>query len=167
MKPAVLISIAVANLLLILAIVNGAILHKQQIVSEGETIFLKLAPRDPRSLIQGDYMVLRYEIDRQARSSSEKEADHPTRGQLVLSTDEQGVGTVKGFADDTELGENDRVIQYRRARRGYRFGLESFFFEEGDAKAFEAAQYAEVKLAENGEAVLVGLRGEDLAVIDP
>ncbi len=49
----------------ILAVMNTAIWQKEQILAEGETVYLKLAPVDPRSLMQGDYMRLRYAIDNQ------------------------------------------------------------------------------------------------------
>ena len=52
------IGIIAANLLLVLAVVNGAILKKQAVVESGERVVLKLAPVDPRSLMQGDYMIL-------------------------------------------------------------------------------------------------------------
>ena len=39
-----------------------SIVAKERIKTNGERIFLALAPVDPRSLMQGDYMALRFEI---------------------------------------------------------------------------------------------------------
>ena len=44
---------------LVLGGINVAIWQKQQTLSHGQLILLKLAPVDPRSLMQGDYMILR------------------------------------------------------------------------------------------------------------
>ena len=46
----------------ILIFVNLLIFSKEQILENGDTLLLQLAPRDPRSLLQGDYMILRYTL---------------------------------------------------------------------------------------------------------
>ena len=46
----------------IIFLVNFAIWQKQTHLDKGEEIFLELAPVDPRSLMQGDYMALRFEL---------------------------------------------------------------------------------------------------------
>ena len=46
--------------LLILAGVTAAISSKEQLLVTGRVVFLELAPVDPRSLMQGDYMALRF-----------------------------------------------------------------------------------------------------------
>ena len=38
----------------------------------------------------------------------------------------------------------------------------AYFFEEGTAKRYEAAQYGELRVAPDGELLLTGLRGKDL-----
>lgn len=45
-----------ASLVTALGVANGAIWQKEQLISTGRPIFLELAPVDPRSLMQGDYM---------------------------------------------------------------------------------------------------------------
>jgi uncharacterized membrane-anchored protein len=45
--------------LAILLLVNSQIIIKERILSEGDTLLLRLVPRDPRSLLLGDYMALR------------------------------------------------------------------------------------------------------------
>jgi uncharacterized membrane-anchored protein len=46
---------------LVLAVCNGLIWQKEKVLRDGKVMLLRLAPRDPRSLMQGDYMVLNYE----------------------------------------------------------------------------------------------------------
>ena len=48
------------GLVVILAAANWAIASRERLISSGEVVYLELAPVDPRSLMQGDYMSLRY-----------------------------------------------------------------------------------------------------------
>ncbi|MGL5293385.1 MAG: GDYXXLXY domain-containing protein, partial [Aeromonas sp.] len=44
--------------LAILVAINIAVWHHERALSQGEVVLLELAPVDPRSLMQGDYMRL-------------------------------------------------------------------------------------------------------------
>ncbi|EJS88355.1 hypothetical protein AAUPMB_10280 [Pasteurella multocida subsp. multocida str. Anand1_buffalo] len=47
----------------LIAFATNYTIHKyEDILTNGESIILKTAPVDPRSLMQGDYMTLNYEI---------------------------------------------------------------------------------------------------------
>ena len=48
--------------LLVLGGVNKSIIDKEQIKTNGEIVFVDLTPRDPRSIMQGDYMALRFRL---------------------------------------------------------------------------------------------------------
>ena len=48
--------------ILILCIINVLVYQKEQHLSNGEVVLLELAPVDPRSLMQGDYMRLRFAL---------------------------------------------------------------------------------------------------------
>ncbi|MGD1984388.1 MAG: GDYXXLXY domain-containing protein, partial [Chromatiaceae bacterium] len=56
--------VLVAMTVAILVFVNLQIMQKEDIIENGETLLLRLAPQDPRSLLQGDYMALRYAMTR-------------------------------------------------------------------------------------------------------
>lgn len=58
-------AVIAAAVLLVLAAVNGSIVAKERIKTHGEIILLELAPVDPRSLMQGDYMALRFDLAQQ------------------------------------------------------------------------------------------------------
>ena len=76
----------VIALVLVLGAVNWSIFAKERIKTNGERIFLALAPVDPRSLMQGDYMALRFEIaDR---------IDAKASGSAPLLVDSKGVATL-------------------------------------------------------------------------
>ena len=41
---------------------GGMVVQKEAVLEEGHLVLLALAPVDPRSLMQGDYMTLRYAV---------------------------------------------------------------------------------------------------------
>ncbi|MCQ9617884.1 GDYXXLXY domain-containing protein [Paenalcaligenes niemegkensis] len=50
------------GLIICLGVANVDIWSKERLLREGQRVVLELAPVDPRSLMQGDYMALRYQI---------------------------------------------------------------------------------------------------------
>jgi uncharacterized membrane-anchored protein len=156
------ISLAVLTLLVLL-VVNFLIFQKERLLASGQTVFLELAPVDPRSLIQGDYMALRYKIARDAPIS-----DQVTDGYLVLKLDGRNVAAFsRVYRPGETLAPDERIIRYRTRYGEVRLGAESFFFQEGHADYYNNARYGELRLAESGETVLVGLRGEQLEELGP
>lgn len=160
MKAGVFISTAIV----ILAAVNGLIVHKERILDSGTTVFLRLVPRDPRSLFQGDYMVLTYDI---ANRIPEAELRKQTlSGLIVISRDDNGVARFERFHSGAPLAAGELLLRYRRRGR-LRLGAESFFFQEGHASFYERARYGELRVAPSGVSVLVGLRGEKFEKLGP
>lgn len=72
-----------------LLFVNYGIYGKEMLIRNGDPVLLKLAPVDPRSLIQGDYMDLRYDI-----AVGLEDDDIPRRGKLVIQLDRNGVAAL-------------------------------------------------------------------------
>jgi uncharacterized membrane-anchored protein len=141
---------------LVLLAVNVLVLKKEHTLAHGRTVLLRLAPVDPRSLIQGDYMVLRYAIEQQA-SEARLKAD----GHIVVSLDENNVASFVRVHKGEPLKAGEHLLFYRD-RGGLRLGAESFMFQEGKATVYAKARYGELKVDDSGASVLVGLRGEDL-----
>ena len=139
---------------------NGLIAHKESTIRNGTTMFLELGPRDPRSLMQGDYMALRYNLN-DVRNFGK------WRGQLVVRLDEQQVAKPLRVYDGEALAQGEYLLRYTRWSRGTRIGTDSFFFQEGHAKYYNQARYGELKVAQSGESVLVGLRNADLSTAGP
>ena len=74
----------------ILVAVNYAIWQKEQLLTHGKTVILALAPVDPRSLMQGDYMRLRFqaEQDMQRYLPYKKDSDpNPMKLKIDLFSD--------------------------------------------------------------------------------
>jgi uncharacterized membrane-anchored protein len=146
----------------VLAVGNGLVAHKERVLRTGETMFLKLAPVDPRSLIQGDYMVLSYEMSNAARGRARAQS-----GCLVVTVDALGIARFVRVHGGEPLGEGERLLRYRNRAWGVRLGAESFFFQEGHARFYEKAKYGEFRVAPSGTSVLAGLRGEGLERLGP
>ena len=135
---------------------NFMILQKERLLAEGTKMLLPLAPRDPRALIQGDYMALRYDLPFSAEDRL------PRDGRLVVTLDEDSVASVdRLYEDDEPLNAGEHLLRYRRRGGHIRLGAESFFFQEGHADVYRNARYGELRVSESGESVLVGLRDED------
>lgn len=159
--PAIVLSV------LTIGLVVGASWQKQQVLAHGQAVLLPLAPVDPRSLMQGDYMVLRYALEQEMdleAAIDDPAADIPRHGRLVIRLDEHGVGHFVGIDDGRELGEGELRIEYR-LRDGWggrvRIGAESFLFEEGSGELYVNARFGELMVADDGEVVLIGLRDGD------
>ena len=161
MKPNALRGLIVLGALLVLAAVNHAIVGKERIKRGGEKVYLQLLPVDPRSLMQGDYMALRFALVQEI----ERRADPVRReGETKLLNVALDAKRVAGLALPGAVGQ----IQLRyRIRDGHVWlGTNAFFFEEGSAQRFSGARYGEFRVDhDSGEAVLVGLRNEALAAL--
>lgn len=138
---------------IILGVMNAEIVTKENIVRDGNLVLLELGPRDPRSLMQGDYMVLRYRV-------ADTAGVLPADGQLVLSVNENNIGEFQRVYEGSELGANEMLLKFRNHRH-LKIGAESYFFEEGSADELAAARYGELRVAPDGSSVLIGLRDEN------
>ena len=146
--------VAVAGLLF----VNYSIYGKETLIRNGQPILLELAPVDPRSLIQGDYMALRYKMG----ADLENLETLPVRGKLVITVADTGVATFVRVDDGTPLAAGERLINYYKHGWQVDLGATSFFFQEGKADAYASAKYGEVRVDASGTSILVGLRDEKL-----
>jgi uncharacterized membrane-anchored protein len=151
-------AIALIAGLAVLALVNFGIYQRETLLTEGRIVLLRLSPVDPRSLMQGDYMRLNFEAADQAFPLERRRrlAD----GHIVVALDGQGVGHFRRFADGKPLAPNEIALRYRIRAGRPQFATNAFFFEEGQARAFEAARYGEFRVGPDGEMILTGLRGE-------
>lgn len=151
------------SVLLALLMVNWQIIGKEQTLAEGHTVLLELAPVDPRSLMQGDYMALRYSLAAQAARLLDEDAANS--GHLVISTDENQVASLVGVYDGGQLESNQLLLHYRRRGHQLRLASDAFFFQEGHWQRYQSARYGELRVAENGDAILVGLRDREYRML--
>jgi uncharacterized membrane-anchored protein len=159
------------GLLLAIVISGWGIVSSESLIVGGETVFLEIAPVDPRSLLQGDYMALDYVVAREAREAMDRTADErdlrwPARGRLLLRIDERGVGQYDGLLREGEaVPEGYLPFAYRIRGGGLEIATNAWFFEEGQAEVYEPAEYGEFRVDEDGGHILVGMRDADFQLL--
>lgn len=157
--------ILVIILAAVLVLVNYGIWQRERLISHGRSVLLELAPVDPRSLMQGDYMALRFKVADEARSHDSSKALKD--GRLVLAVDERNVGTFSRYADKTPVAANEAFMRYRVRNDQFKVATNAFFFQERQGNLYRGARYGEVRLSSDGEALLVSLRGADFQKLGP
>jgi uncharacterized membrane-anchored protein len=153
-------AITVLGAILVLLAVNHSIRAKEHIISNGETLFLALAPVDPRSLMQGDYMALRFQLAEQIEATR---ADEMSSAYTLapIDVDRRRVATLAARG-----ARSQQFLRYRVREGRVWLGTNAYFFEEGTAERFSTARFGEFRLdRRSGEAVLVGLRDEKLRAL--
>ncbi|MGL5030619.1 MAG: GDYXXLXY domain-containing protein [Aeromonas sp.] len=151
--------------LAILSAINMAVWHYERALSQGEVVLLELAPVDPRSLMQGDYMRLNYAIVRDLASDPAHLS--PLQAPIiVIRLDEHQVASWVSNGTPTQLGANQRRLQLRQHGQRWQIGPNSWFIEEGSAPRYHAARYGEFRLNTDGKAMLIGLRDASYQPID-
>ncbi|NUF24434.1 GDYXXLXY domain-containing protein [Acinetobacter oleivorans] len=149
----------------------GLVAKNEWHLHHSKSIFIELRPVDPRSILQGDYMALAYELNLQslkALAGSESEAldqvifNHSSvSAKVILDSQNRVVRTIldnnNSFVGQSLILKNpeNRLQALYPASR-------SFLFAEGLAQCYQKAKYAEFKVNTKGEAILFDLRGEGL-----
>ena len=167
--------IALVSLLIILGLVNWSIVGKEKHLAEGKIVYLDLAPVDPRSLMQGDYMALRFRLaDEVYKALPKSEEDKQWRhnvassdGYVVTSLDEQNIGTFKSLYDDQALSEDEILMRYRVRNGSVKFATNAYFFQEGHGKYYQPARYGQFRVDNKGELLLVAMYDKDLGKLKP
>lgn len=169
------------GLLLALGAANRGIFGHERTLSEGRVLLLALAPVDPRSMMQGDYMALRFAAADDVRKALYPESARGDAwmlmqsgvgwsnrcsrkgchdGYAVLALDRDGVGRfVRIQTAPTPIARGQIAVRFReRDWREIRIASNAWFFEEGQAKRYQSAAYGELRVAPDGTALLTGLR---------
>uniref|UniRef100_UPI00194032D6 GDYXXLXY domain-containing protein n=1 Tax=Bordetella pseudohinzii TaxID=1331258 RepID=UPI00194032D6 len=76
-------AVVLAGLALVLAVCNITIYQREQLLAHGQVAILELAPVDPRSLMQGDYMALRFAAGTAGPQPRPAAEQTPTPGPLL------------------------------------------------------------------------------------
>jgi uncharacterized membrane-anchored protein len=145
-----------ATAIAVLALANLQILDKERIVRDGTVVLLRLAPIDPRSLMQGDYMALRYAMTRDVARAAE--ASGISDGVAVFRLGALGEAEFVAIYADQPLAEDEILLRFRRRADSVRIASDAFFFEEGQLETYRRAAFGELRVAADGAAVLTGLR---------
>lgn len=147
MNAALVRALTVLGAVLVLGSVNYSIYAKEQIKRTGEVMYLDLVPADPRALMQGDYMALRFAV------ALEILRQRPEGNSVALRLDSRRVATVAPPGSSGSLR-----MRYRMRNGQVWLGTNAYFFEEGSASRYAPARYGKFRVdPQSGEAVLVAL----------
>ena len=146
---------------LVVGALNFSIVGKENIKRNGEIVYLRLAPVDPRSLMQGDYMALRFVL---VQELDKAVAANAREGEVRRAGVSLAANRVATLADTTAPATLQ--LRYRIRNGQVWLGTNAYFFQEGDAERYSGARYGEFRVDHaSGEAVLVGLRDETLKAL--
>ena len=145
MKKEYIIGIISAVIVIVFAVM---VYNKEKIRNSDNIFYLELRPQDPRSLMQGDYMILRY------RESCKDGYD---KYNAIIKIDENKIGHYAGiYQDDVsqEVQQDEIVIKCDNRKM---LIPNEFFFEEGTAGEYQGAKYALFKYSSSKDYLLVDL----------
>ncbi len=159
--------IAIVSMLVILVGINFNIYKKEQILNQGQIVLLQLAPVDPRSLMQGDYMRLRFSIEATVLEKNEITDQYLSNqdGYFIVNLDADKVATFDKIDNGSPLTNNQVKMQFRVRHGQLRLATHAFFFEEGTGDEYEKARYGEFRVDPSGELLLNNLRGESFNIL--
>ena len=120
----------------------------------GTQVVLQTVPVDPRSLLQGDYAILDYEI---ARLPDWMDGFSAGRTVYVVLQEERDVWTSSTYTEERSRVAGEVFIKGRIDRIGHAdFGIGTYFVPEGTGRIIEGAQDVKVVVSvdEDGNAVI-------------
>ena len=168
--------------------VNGIAWRYATIRNEGNLVYLELVPVDPISLVQGQYMRLRFALERggaELRTADQElfAQDPNARVLAVLELDRNRVGTVTRLIPENPADSIIQELKDEYGPAGYallavevngdlrsnepsakvsiKLRQNSFLFEENTPERYDNARYGIFRVTSRGEYVLVDLAGED------
>ena len=147
-----------------LLVVNLGIWQNETLIARSPAIFVELTPVDPRSLMQGDFMRLRFSLPPEVQETG-RWAEGGNRSRVVAHIDARGVATIKKMDDGSPLQANEILIELTSTRDGWTLASDAWYFKEGEAARWSRAKYGEFRVGSAGRALLVGLRGPALEAL--
>lgn len=132
---------------------NTSIIQKELLLHSGESVILALRPIDPRSLMQGDYMILEFNVERDIKNVLYSQPVEYGKAVLKESGGEHKFVRIY----DGSVKKDEIIIEFHADRHGYKVSSGSFFFEEGLEPLYNTARYAELKVDKNGKAIIYAL----------
>lgn len=188
------IFVALLGLMITLSVVNISIAKYESQLANGRVVLLELAPVDPRSLMQGDYMALGYALENDIINALSQSVANPVAddavqndwendgwfrrqlpeqfwhydGFVILRLDKHHVGHFTRLADNSDKTTNNEIALRYKIRDGSIYiATNAFFFQEGHAQAFEAAKFGLFRVNNKGAPLLQSMVTADFEVIEP
>lgn len=168
-------ALLLAGLLMALGSVLWDVRGKEQVMAQGQKIYIPLMPVDPRSLMQGDYMALRFAIPPQLQQQLGESATgwslQSTR-LAIASINAQGIAQLQrlaqiGQAANQTPNQNEITVPLKLLKGQWVVVTDAFFFPEGQGTPFQNARFGEFRTLPDGRMLLVGMADEKLQPIAP
>ena len=160
--------IVLATGILSLAYINLFAWKSIRLAATGREVLLELAPVDPLSLVQGQYMQLEFAIE---ESYPLKKPVFEEVDRVVLRLDGQNVGRVQRPYQGGPLAEGEVLfeasVDVNEATYRVRLRQRSFLFEENQQDRYQDARLGIFRVKENGDYVLVDLADKDFRPLTP
>ncbi|MDR2161292.1 MAG: GDYXXLXY domain-containing protein [Desulfovibrio sp.] len=152
---------ALAVFLLLFCVSAGS---REYTLSRGTVMILDLRPVDPRSLMQGDYMILNLDLEEDIENALARlpAAGTPRRGTAIVALDGRGLASFLRLEDEGSppAGQEHR-LKFRYDGWKATVGGGSFFFQEDRQESFSAARRAELRVSAAGDAIVTHLLDGD------
>ncbi|MEM6808479.1 MAG: GDYXXLXY domain-containing protein [Pseudomonadota bacterium] len=149
----------IASVIVCLGLAGFGVFRNEGVISRGDVMVLELAPVDPRSLMQGDYMRLNFAVQRTVRQ--QLRGAPAQRGWVVLRTDDDGVARFVRLASSKPVpAPGSFALRYGWDGRRVNMLTDAFFFEEGMAEVFDAARFGAFRVDARGNVILVQMLDE-------
>jgi len=154
------------QLLVLVAMIGSRVLP----LATGETVLVRVVPVDPRDFFRGDYVILSYEFSRvdpirfdDPRAPDSRSSARDWQGTTIFIPLEPEADGRHWKASGPALLDRPATGKYLQGTiTGHHratFGIESYFVQEGEGKAYEKAVRsrklsAEISLTKTGKAAL-------------
>ena len=156
------VALIVMSVIATSGVVAKTVMEKEATIRTGRTVFLSLGPVDPRSLIEGDYMALRFAGPR-GLNPPEPPSSAVSSMLAVATVDGRRVATIQSYTKlPPHLADNEILIELIAKNGQWTIGTDAWFFKEGTAAKYQNARFGEFRIDKAGKAVLVGLANEAL-----
>lgn len=168
-KPGASHIVAAITALAVLVSINLNISKKQDLIENGDVLLFKLAPVDPRSLMQGDYMRLRFALSNDIRDRiSLLNPNKPVQvqnGFAVVEKDSNNVVSFVGLYNNQELTVNQYIIPYKYRNYQVYFTTDAFYFQEGKAEQYQQSEYGLFRANKSGEMILMNMVDKGFSIL--
>lgn len=126
---------------LFVVMIGFAVFTNEQIITTGASTILATRPVDPRDLFRGDYVILRYAIERDSKVVSFIQAGSVVSGENIyvqLGEDEQGVAYVVAVSKEFQGTSGETWLTGKVESNSVRFpSIEQYYVPEGTGKDIE------------------------------
>jgi uncharacterized membrane-anchored protein/uncharacterized membrane protein len=146
--------------LAIAGLAGWSIWDKERVLRDGRMVMLRIVPVDPRSLMQGDYMTLAFELPERRASATSRQPGGPQPVAVGTIGPDNVVKMTEIVLKRPALANDQIAIALSVKNGAYVVGSDAWFFREGEARRFAGARYGIFRVTLDGTALLAGLADE-------